>query len=50
MERLIAQVQNLQKENLELKERSDINFVHDVVDFEVIRDGVPARWKRSRFI
>lgn len=40
MERLIAQVQNLQKENLELKERSAINFVHDVVDFEAIRDRI----------
>jgi hypothetical protein len=38
--RLIAQVENLQKENLELKERSAINFVHDVVDFEAIRDRI----------
>ncbi len=53
--RLIAQVQNLQKEvqnlqkeNLELKERSAINFVHDVVDFEAIRDRILFELKLGR--
>lgn len=41
--RLRSQVQNLQKENLELKERSAINFVHDVVDFEAICVSKAAR-------
>lgn len=48
MERLIVQVQNLQKENLELKERSAINFVHDVVDFEAIRDRILFELKLGR--
>jgi len=43
MEKLRAQVQNLQKENLELKERSAITFVNDVVDFEAIRVSEAAR-------
>nr|WP_244142143.1 hypothetical protein [aff. Roholtiella sp. LEGE 12411] len=43
MEKLRTQVQNLQKENLELKERSAINFVHDIVDFEAIRVSGAAR-------
>ncbi|QFS52678.1 hypothetical protein [Nostoc sphaeroides] len=46
--RLIAQVQNLQKENLELKERSAINFVHDVVDFEAICDRILFELKLGR--
>jgi len=46
--RLIAQVQNLQKENLELKERSAINFVHDVVDFEAIGDRILFELKLGR--
>nr|WP_254445353.1 MULTISPECIES: hypothetical protein [unclassified Anabaena] len=37
IEKLKIQVQNLQKENLELQERSAITFVHDVIDFEAIR-------------
>ncbi len=39
MERLIAEVQNIQSYNSVIKERSAINFVHDIVDFEVIRDS-----------
>ncbi|MCW5318614.1 hypothetical protein GTQ43_34470 [Nostoc sp. KVJ3] len=46
--RLRNQVQNLQKENLELKERSAINFVHDVVDFEAIRDRILFELKLGR--
>lgn len=38
IERLEALVQNLQKENSAKKERSAITFVHDIVDFEAIRD------------
>jgi hypothetical protein len=37
IEKLKIQVHNLQKENLELQERSAITFVHDVIDFEAIR-------------
>ena len=46
--RLRAQVQNLQKENLELKERSAITFVHDVVDFEAIRERILFELKLGR--
>lgn len=48
MEKLRTQVQNLQKENLELKERSAINFVHDIVDFEAIRDRILFELKLGR--
>ena len=46
--RLIAQVQNLQKENLELKERSAITFVHEVVDFEAVRERILFELKLGR--
>lgn len=45
---LRTQVQNLQKENLELKEQSAINFVHDVVDFEAIRSRILFELKLGR--
>ncbi|BAZ36743.1 hypothetical protein NIES4101_26630 (plasmid) [Calothrix sp. NIES-4101] len=48
MERLRTQVQNLQKENLELKERSAINFVHDVIDFEAIGSRILFELKLGR--
>ncbi|MBD2169628.1 hypothetical protein H6G04_35360 [Calothrix membranacea FACHB-236] len=48
MEKLRTQVQNLQKENLELKKRSAINFVHDIVDFEAIRDRILFELKLGR--
>ncbi len=39
MERLRAEVQSIQSYNSVLRERSAINFVHDIVDFEAIRDS-----------
>lgn len=48
MEKFRTQVQNLQKENLELRERSAINFVHDIVDFEAIRDRILFELKLGR--
>ena len=48
IEKLKAQVQNLQSYNLELKERSAIAKVHDVVDFEAIRDRILFELKLGR--
>jgi hypothetical protein len=46
--RLKNLVQNLQKQNLELKERSAINFVYDVVDFESISERILFELKLGR--
>ncbi len=48
IEKLKAQVQNLQSYNLELKERSAIAKVHDVIDFEAIRDRILFELKLGR--
>jgi hypothetical protein len=48
MERLRAEVQNIQSYNSVLKERSAINFVHDIVDFEAIRDRILFELKLGR--
>ena len=48
IEKLKIQVQNLQKENLELQERSAITFVHDVIDFEAIRERILFELKLGR--
>ncbi len=48
MQRLRTQVENLQKENLELKERSAINFVQKSVDFEAIRSRILFELKLGR--
>ncbi|MBD2341629.1 hypothetical protein H6G64_32325 [Calothrix sp. FACHB-156] len=40
LERLKAQVQNLQKENSAQRERSAVTFIYDIVDFDAIRDRI----------
>ncbi|MBD6620808.1 hypothetical protein FNW02_34915 [Komarekiella sp. 'clone 1'] len=40
LDRLKAQVQNLQKENSTLKEHSAVTFVHDIVDFDAIHNRI----------
>ncbi|MBD2605772.1 hypothetical protein H6G81_14900 [Scytonema hofmannii FACHB-248] len=48
IERLRAEVQTIQSYNSALKERSAINFVHDIVDFEAIRDRILFELKLGR--
>lgn len=40
LDRLKAQVQNLQKQNSTLKEHSAVTVVHDIVDFDAIRNRI----------
>lgn len=49
MDRIIAEVQNIQSYNSALKERSAINFVHNIIDFEVMRDSEEPTFG-SRFV
>ena len=48
IERLRAEVQNIESYNSALKERSAINFVYDIVDFEAIRDRILFELKLGR--
>lgn len=48
LDTLKAQVQNLQKENSTLKEHSAVTFVHDIVDFDAIRDRILFELKLGR--
>ena len=48
LESLKAQVENLQKENSTQKERSAVTFVHNIVDFEAIRDRILFKLKLGR--
>jgi hypothetical protein len=48
IERLRAEVQNIESYNSALRERSAINFVHDIVDFEAIRDRILFELKLGR--
>lgn len=48
IETLKAQVQNLTSRNSEIKERSAITKVHDVVDYEVVRDRILSELKLGR--
>ncbi|GAA6614406.1 hypothetical protein [Scytonema sp. NUACC26] len=48
IETLKAQVQNLISRNSELKERSAITKVHDVVDYEALRDRILSELKLGR--
>ncbi|MHC5756157.1 MAG: hypothetical protein ACYTXF_37185 [Nostoc sp.] len=48
LERLKAQGKNLQKENSAQKEHSAVTFVHNIVDFEAIRDRILFELKLGR--
>lgn len=48
IENLKIQVLNLQKQNLELSERSAITFVHDVVNFESMTKRILSELKMGR--
>ena len=48
LDRLKAQVQNLQKENSTLKEHSAVTFVYDIVDFDAICDRILFELKLGR--
>jgi len=48
IERLKAQVQNLQENNSALVSRAALTFVQDVVDFETIRDRILFELKLGR--
>lgn len=48
IESLKAQVQNLQKQNLELKERSATTFVYDVINFESVCSHILFELKLGR--
>ncbi|MCC5619736.1 hypothetical protein LC605_32910 [Nostoc sp. CHAB 5836] len=48
IERLRVEVQNIESYNSALEERSAINFVHGIVDFEAIRDRILFELKLGR--